>query len=162
MTSSITNNLVSETDHRILLWYTLRHKWWLLVTTYFGSLGICSERFVSRTAMVKPMSLAGLWKRSVNSVKSTFPSWLASTHIMMYSISSLIIEKTHITSHWTQFLHYFQTHIISHYDVFSLYAEYVKITYHNLSPNNRLHKTIFPLITDIEICDLIFTKNISV
>lgn len=58
---------------------------------YLGSLGMCSDRLVSRTAMVKPMSLAGLWKRSVNSLKSTLPSWLASTHIMMYSISSLWI-----------------------------------------------------------------------
>ena len=57
--------------------------------TYLGSLGMCSLRLVSRTATLNPMSLAGLWKRSVNSLKSTFPSWLASTHIMMYSISSL-------------------------------------------------------------------------
>ena len=57
--------------------------------SYLGSLGMCSDRLVSRTAIVKPMSLAGLWNLSVNSLKSTLPSWLASTHIMMYSISSL-------------------------------------------------------------------------
>ena len=57
--------------------------------THRGSLGMCSDRLVSNTAMVNPMSLAGLWKRSVNSVKSTLPSWLESTHIIMYSISSL-------------------------------------------------------------------------
>ena len=47
-----------------------------------GSLGMCSARLVSRTATLKPMSLAGLWKRSLNSLKSTRPSWLASTHII--------------------------------------------------------------------------------
>ncbi|KAK2180260.1 hypothetical protein NP493_449g00001 [Ridgeia piscesae] len=36
------------------------------------------------------MSFAGLWNRSVNSLKSTRPSWFASTHIITYSISSLV------------------------------------------------------------------------
>ena len=72
--------------------------WICLAVSYLGSFGMCSDKLVSRTAMVKPMSLAGLWNRSVNSLKSTFPSWLASTHIIMYSISSLQHNNNHMYS----------------------------------------------------------------
>ena len=71
--------------------------------THRGSLGMCSDRLVSSTAMVNPMSLAGLWKRSVNSVKSTLPSWLESTHIIMYSISSLKTPQGQLYFHATVF-----------------------------------------------------------
>ena len=55
-----------------------------------GSLGMCSERLVRRTARPKPISLAGSRKRPVNSPYSMLPSWFVSQHSSRNSISSAL------------------------------------------------------------------------